>query len=299
MKFLRMARTGLDPVLIFALLNLLIFTLSRLGLSLWQADHLSAAEFPGMLLSGLRVDVATLCALEALPAFLLCLCVFPGCARILIALIRVYLTLSLAFVVLNEAATPAFMNEFGVRPNHLYVAYLKYPGEVAETLLNGHLLSSLLSLLLIGLALLLGWRLSGSLLKDYRPLSMKRTLAAFLILCAVVPLGMLLLVCLGARLAGSMDAFFGSLLLGALLGVALALLLPLAGATKLREPFAYLLWIPAALILAVLLYQYLASMGMEIPVLRLLATNDSRVITVEGAFASYMIAFSLRTGRGI
>ena len=114
-----------------------------------------------------------------------------------------------------------------------------------------------------------------------------------------VPLGMLALVCLGARLAGSMDAFFGSLLLGALLGVALALLLPLAGATKLREPFAYLLWIPAALILAVLLYQYLASMGMEIPVLRLLATNDSRVITVEGAFASYMIAFSLRTGRGI
>ncbi len=114
-----------------------------------------------------------------------------------------------------------------------------------------------------------------------------------------VPLGMLLLVCLLMPLFDAMNVFFGSLVLGLALGTGLSLLLPLAGATRMREPFAHLMWIPAALILAVLVYQYLASMGVELPLLRLLSTLDSRIITVEGAFAAYMIAFSVRTGKGI
>lgn len=117
----------------------------------------------------------------------------------------------------------------------------------------------------------------------------------------LVPLAMLLVLCLLAPLFYSMSPYFGSLLQGALLGVLLALLLPLAGATKMREPFAWLLWIPAALILLILLYQYLASQGVgrDLPVLRLLATTDSRIITIEAAFAAYMLAFSVRTGKGI
>ena len=115
----------------------------------------------------------------------------------------------------------------------------------------------------------------------------------------VLPLGLLLVICLLAGPLGGMDPFFGSLLLGVLLGTALSLLLPLAGATRIREPFAHLLWIPSAAVLLILAGQYLASVGTEIPLLRLLATNDTRVITVESAFAAYMIAFSLRTGRGI
>lgn len=117
----------------------------------------------------------------------------------------------------------------------------------------------------------------------------------------LVPLGMLLLLCLLTGLFRSMDAYFGALLLGALLGMLLSLLLPLSGATRLREPFAWLLWIPAAVILLVLLYQYLAfqQIGRDLPVLRLLATDDSRIITVEAAFAAYMLSFSVRTGKGI
>ena len=114
-----------------------------------------------------------------------------------------------------------------------------------------------------------------------------------------LPLGMLGLICLLIPAFTALGAFFGSLLLGIVLGIALGLLLPLAGATRLREPFAHLLWIPAALVLAVLLSQYLGSMGTAVPLLRLLNTLDTRVITVEGAFAAYMITFSIRTGRGI
>lgn len=117
----------------------------------------------------------------------------------------------------------------------------------------------------------------------------------------LVPLAMLLVLCLLTQLFSAMDRFFGPLLLGAVLGILLALLLPLAGATRLREPFAWLLWIPAAVILLILLYQFLAfqQIGQNLPVLRLLATDNPRIFTVEAAFASYMLAFSVRTGKGV
>lgn len=117
----------------------------------------------------------------------------------------------------------------------------------------------------------------------------------------LVPLGMLLATCLLTRLFITMDFFFGSLLLGTTLGVLLSLLLPLAGATRLREPFAWLLWIPAAIVLLILLYQFLAlqNIGQDLAVLRLLATADSRIIVIEAAFAAYMLSFSVRTGKGI
>ncbi len=114
-----------------------------------------------------------------------------------------------------------------------------------------------------------------------------------------LPLLMLLGLCLAAPLLAGMDPFPGSFLLGVLLGILLGLLLPLAGATRLREPFAWLLWIPAVIILGVLLVQYLSTLGVDIPLLRLLTVRDSRIITVESAFAAYMLTFSIRTGRGI
>ncbi|MBR3428600.1 MAG: hypothetical protein IKG87_00725 [Clostridia bacterium] len=121
----------------------------------------------------------------------------------------------------------------------------------------------------------------------------------------MVPLCMLVLLCLLMPMLFSLDWFFGGLLIGLLLGAFLSLLLPLAGATRMREPFAWLLWVPAAVILLVLLYQFLASadVGRSIPVLRLLAvpsgSSGSWIIALESAFAAYLFAFSIRTGRGI
>ena len=58
-------------------------------------------------------------------------------------------------------------------------------------------------------------------------------------------------------------------------------------------------------ILLALLYQYRASVGVghAVPVLRLLIVpadyHGSLYVAVESAFAAYMLAFSIRTGRGI
>ena len=117
----------------------------------------------------------------------------------------------------------------------------------------------------------------------------------------LLPLAMLLALCLLVPLFSAMDAYFGSLLLGAALGILLSLLLPLSGATHMREPFAWMLWIPAAVVLLVLIYQFLAFQhtARDLPVLRLLVTGDARIITIEAAFLFYMLAFSVRTGKGI
>lgn len=121
----------------------------------------------------------------------------------------------------------------------------------------------------------------------------------------LVPLAMLLCLCLILPFLVRWNWFFGGLSVGILLGVLLALLLPLAGATKFREPFAWLLFIPATVILLVLLYQYLGSIsiGNSVPVLRLLDVSsqpgNGLIISAESAFAAYMLTFSIRTGRGI
>ena len=113
-----------------------------------------------------------------------------------------------------------------------------------------------------------------------------------------VPLFLLIFLCVLMPVFSS-QTFWGNMIPGALLGISLGLLLPLAGATRMREPFAHLLWIPGALILLTLILQYLALSGVPLSVFQVLATTDGRIFTVESAFAAYLITFSVRTGRGV
>ena len=89
--------------------------------------------------------------------------------------------------------------------------------------------------------------------------------------------------------------FFTGCVRGLVLGIALALLLPLSGASKHREPFAGLLWIPTLLIVGVIVYQYLETQGTHVDVLHILATKDEAVIFLESVFAGYMGTTCVRT----
>ena len=90
--------------------------------------------------------------------------------------------------------------------------------------------------------------------------------------------------------------FWSNVLKGLLLGAVLALLLPVSGAGRRREPFAGLLWVPAVVLALVVGYQYLESIGTaDWPALRLLTTRDGQVVLVECAFIGYMAAQCIRT----
>ncbi len=85
--------------------------------------------------------------------------------------------------------------------------------------------------------------------------------------------------------------------MGALLGLTLALLLPLSGATKRREPFAGLLLVPAVALTAIVLVQYLEGRGISVPVLGVFRTTQPTVVLVECAFVAYMLTAVIRTKR--
>ncbi len=89
--------------------------------------------------------------------------------------------------------------------------------------------------------------------------------------------------------------FWSNVLMGGLLGVALALLLPLSGASKRREPFAGLLWLPMLLLCVIVAGQYMTSIGMEVPVLSMFNTSQEQTVLVECAFIGYMAVQVIRT----
>ena len=114
-------------------------------------------------------------------------------------------------------------------------------------------------------------------------------------LCVIVlPLMMAALLCLVLPLLAGMP-FWTEVFQGLLMGVVLALVLPLCGATKKREPFTALLWVPLLTLILAVTGQYLALIGIELPVLDLLKTGDSHVILVECAFIGFLSVHLLRT----
>ncbi len=111
----------------------------------------------------------------------------------------------------------------------------------------------------------------------------------------VVPLLLCLGVCLLSSALSTMG-FFLWVIGGCLLGIALALLLPLSGASRMREPFGNLLWVPAVILLLIVAYQYLHSMGrLTLPLLSALATSHGSVIMTECAFIGFMFTTVIRT----
>lgn len=117
------------------------------------------------------------------------------------------------------------------------------------------------------------------------------------LLVMAVPLMLAALLCALLPLMNGLG-FFSNVVKGALLGVALALLLPLSGATRRKEPFAVLLSVPLVLLALVVLYQYLAALGLvSLPLLNAFATTNGQMVFVECAFIGFMGAEAVRTRR--
>ena len=182
---------GVNPILLLALVSWALLTLTRLGLTLWYWEQVPQGGLSSIFWGGLRGDLATLCALYALPLLTVSVLalVRKPLGRWLTQLLSCYCALVLAFLMLNEAATPSFILEYGVRPNHLYVQYLQYPREVFAMLWQGHQLSLLACVALTVVTLGAGYRLARWALHDHMVGGRVYGLALLLVTLAVVPLG--------------------------------------------------------------------------------------------------------------
>ncbi|MDO9262766.1 MAG: LTA synthase family protein [Desulfosalsimonadaceae bacterium] len=173
------------PFLVFLLTAVTLLFLSRLGLSLWQFDRVSAANgWIPVLLQGLRVDVATIIMMVGVIALFSTFLSGPGViGRVWNKAAQAWLTLALMLLVFMELATPQFIIEYGFRPNRLFVEFLSYPKEVFSMLSRGHLPEMVICLAGLGLSFWAGWRLFGKAFQGIvYPGPGRRTLMALLIL---------------------------------------------------------------------------------------------------------------------
>lgn len=141
----------------FFLAALLLLTLSRLGLCLWQWPRVEAAGglWP-ILLGGLRIDLSLLAILCAWP---LLASPWLGHRALPVRIAGGWYRLWWLVLVLMEVATPQFIIEYDTRPNRLFVIYLTSPREVSAMLWHGYkgvLAAGVLTLAVLGW---LGWRL--------------------------------------------------------------------------------------------------------------------------------------------
>ena len=140
MKYSRISQTfGPYYVLVvLALMIVAVLSVSRLGLLLWQFDRASAAGNIGLLLlQGIRADLILVGLLLVVPILL---APVWGRQTTLVSWRRfchLWAILALLIVVFIEISTPQFILQYDIRPNRLYVEYLKYPQEVFSTLWQG------------------------------------------------------------------------------------------------------------------------------------------------------------------
>jgi phosphoglycerol transferase MdoB-like AlkP superfamily enzyme len=144
----------LAPLGIFAGAALTVLLVSRLGLAWLYSDRLAAAGGLAPILGvGLRFDlviIAGICGLSLLVSILA-----PGAFLRSSAWhgIRTAWCMGWMMVLLfNEAASPDFMAEFGVRPNRQYVEYMNSPALVFSTIWNNNRTSFVVGIVLTVLA---------------------------------------------------------------------------------------------------------------------------------------------------
>lgn len=138
---LNQARNWLGPYrvfAIFALLVLALLTVSRIGLLIWQWPRVEGLGNVGwMLIQGVRADFILVGLLLAVPVLLAPFLALPQLLRWWRGFALIWCLVALTLVIFIELSTPSFIAQYDIRPNRLYIEYLKYPKEVFSTLWQG------------------------------------------------------------------------------------------------------------------------------------------------------------------
>ena len=143
------------PLVAMLLLGLIILSLSRFGLVLWKFDRvISSGKLVEILLQGIRVDIIQLSLLALIPLLLAPIIAIKRLFKTWQIFTYVWVIVAIILLVFLEAATPGFIAEYDVRPNRLFVEYLKYPHEVVGMLWGGFKIHVFAS---IGFVLLAAW----------------------------------------------------------------------------------------------------------------------------------------------
>lgn len=151
---------AIRPFLIFALCSVAVLTFSRLSMALWQSDRIvDFSAFLSMMHGGLRIDLTSVSFLLLLPALFHGVLMMTPFRKHWLSVLKVWFLAAMSFLIFMELSTPAFINEYDLRPNRLFIEYLIYPKEVASMLLAGHLFEIIVVNIAMAIAVYFTWKL--------------------------------------------------------------------------------------------------------------------------------------------
>ncbi|HHJ35872.1 MAG TPA: LTA synthase family protein, partial [Gammaproteobacteria bacterium] len=144
---------AVKPLIQWYFYFLLVFTTGRTVFLLYYHDRIKNADADIWLsfLYGLRMDTISACLLLLLPAIVL-LASPVTLSRISNQLLRIYFLITFLLVIYMENATLPFIDEYDVRPNIIFINYLKYPKEVLSTIWSIYKLELFIAFIMMAIA---------------------------------------------------------------------------------------------------------------------------------------------------
>lgn len=178
------------PIVVMLIVGLVILSASRFGLVLWKSERvLATGQLFAIFLQGIRVDIIQLCLLSLIPVLLLPIFAITQWWRSWQWFTYVWVTLAIVLLVFLEVSTPGFINEYDVRPNRIFVEYLKYPNEVASMLWVGFRIHIFAALIFIAFTHYAMHGLMRPWLKTQITWSVKKSLITWPLVFILVALG--------------------------------------------------------------------------------------------------------------
>lgn len=142
------------PLFAMLAVGLVVLSASRLSLVIWKFERVvSTDKLTEILLQGVRVDIMQLGLIALIPLLLAPVLALPRLFKLWQKFTYAWVVIALVLLVFLEVATPGFINEYDVRPNRIFVEYLKYPNEVFSMLWRGFKLEIFTTLLVSGVAI--------------------------------------------------------------------------------------------------------------------------------------------------
>lgn len=179
------------PLLAMFAIGLVLLTSTRLGLVIWKFDRVNATgQLAQVFIQGIRVDIIQLCLLSLVPVLLLPLFALTKQWRSWQKFSYIWFILAIVLLMFLEVATPGFIAEYDVRPNRIFVEYLKYPHEVTSMLWGGFKVDIFACLACVAVSIyLLRLTLQPWLALPNKAWSIKKTLITWPLIFLILALG--------------------------------------------------------------------------------------------------------------
>jgi phosphoglycerol transferase MdoB-like AlkP superfamily enzyme len=131
------------------LISLIFLSISRIGLLIWQYDRVAATDqLVNIIIQGIRADLIMVSLWVLFPCLIILLFKPNQWKNAWERFSYYWAVAGAALIIFMELATPSFIMQYDIRPNRLFIEYLKFPKEVFSTLWNGFRTPLLLGIIL-------------------------------------------------------------------------------------------------------------------------------------------------------